>query len=369
MLTVVCTPRPRFAGELPPYFITRAARRAGKRASDFETELTEARQGTDMISRLKMWTIDFTEKHGFVGILALASWPNAAFDMCGMACGWLMVPFWTFFGATLIGKGLIKVSLQTFVCILVFGKTFWEGILALTPSVSVPQFMCAKAGVPSGASCTLNACLEGGRRKLMTSFTLQRRVLPKDFLDGAAALDKSALLNKYCGVMVAGEALCGTQGFSGAWANTAKYEEFSALVSRVLASPSKGGYDADADGQLNLAELELAAGLSDGKLSLGSLDPGSGSIFSLGTLWNGFIAGLICFFIYSIVEQVAINAQASIDAERVEALEASLRSRKPATSRTASPSPTAPRAKSPAHASSKKKAPPKKTPGSKRKKE
>ena len=205
----------------------------------------------------------------------------------------------------------------------------------------------------------------------MASFTLQRRVLPEDFLGGAAVLDKSGLLNKYCGVTVAGEALCGRKSaYSGAWSNAAKYEEFSALVSRVLASPSKGGYDADGDGSLNLPELKLAAGLSDGKLSLGSLDPGSGSIFSLGALWNGFIAGLICFFIYSIVEQVAINAQASIAAERVEALEAELLSRKPATSRMASPSPASNRAKSPAQASSKKQqAPPKKTPGSKRKKE
>ena len=78
-------------GELPPYFITRAAKRAGKRASDFENELAEARAGTDLVSKLKVWTIDFTDKHGFVGILALASWPNAAFDMCGMACGWLEV--------------------------------------------------------------------------------------------------------------------------------------------------------------------------------------------------------------------------------------------------------------------------------------
>lgn len=78
-------------GELPPYFITRAAKRAGKRASDFENELAEARAGNDLVSKLKVWTIDFTDKHGFVGILALASWPNAAFDMCGMACGWLEV--------------------------------------------------------------------------------------------------------------------------------------------------------------------------------------------------------------------------------------------------------------------------------------
>ena len=41
-----------------------------------------------------------------------------------------------------------------------------------------------------------------------------------------------------------------------------------------------------------------------GKLSLGSLDPGEGGLFSVGTLWGLFIVGLILFFVYSIVEQV-----------------------------------------------------------------
>ena len=72
-----------------------------------------------------MYTIEFTEKHGFFGVYLLASWPNAAFDMCGMACGYLNMPFWTFFGATLLGKGVIKVTLQTLGCIAVFGPAFW----------------------------------------------------------------------------------------------------------------------------------------------------------------------------------------------------------------------------------------------------
>ena len=48
-------------------------------------------------------------RHGFIGILVLAAWPNAAFDLCGICCGHFLMPFWEFFGATLIGKGLIKV--------------------------------------------------------------------------------------------------------------------------------------------------------------------------------------------------------------------------------------------------------------------
>ena len=71
-------------GELPPYFVTRAAKRAGKRAGEFDEELADAQGKTDLISKMKVYTIEFTEKHGFFGVYLLASWPNAAFDMCGI---------------------------------------------------------------------------------------------------------------------------------------------------------------------------------------------------------------------------------------------------------------------------------------------
>jgi len=38
--------------------------------------------------------------------------PNPLFDFAGMLCGKLGVPFWKFFLATLIGKAIIKVSIQ-----------------------------------------------------------------------------------------------------------------------------------------------------------------------------------------------------------------------------------------------------------------
>jgi vacuole membrane protein 1 len=40
-----------------------------------------------------------------------AAWPNAAFDLCGICCGHFQMSFWQFFGATFIGKALIKVGL------------------------------------------------------------------------------------------------------------------------------------------------------------------------------------------------------------------------------------------------------------------
>lgn len=97
-------------GELPPYLVSKAARLAGQRSGDFEAEIEAARASTDVFSRLKLWTMDFTEKHGFVGVLLLAGWPNAAFDMCGMCCGYLLMPFATFFVAVVLGKAVLKVG-------------------------------------------------------------------------------------------------------------------------------------------------------------------------------------------------------------------------------------------------------------------
>ena len=65
-----------------------------------------------LVGRIKNWMLGFIEAHGFWGILLLAAYPNAAFDLCGMCCGHFLMPFWEFFGATLIGKGGIKVGAE-----------------------------------------------------------------------------------------------------------------------------------------------------------------------------------------------------------------------------------------------------------------
>lgn len=40
------------------------------------------------------------------------------FDLAGLTCGHYLIPFWTFFGATLIGKAIIKMHIQQFAVIL-----------------------------------------------------------------------------------------------------------------------------------------------------------------------------------------------------------------------------------------------------------
>lgn len=116
-------------GELPPYLVSKAARLAGQRSGDFEAEIEAARTSSDVFSRLKLWTMDFTEKHGFIGVMLLAGWPNAAFDMCGMCCGYLLMPFWTFFPAVVVGKAVLKVSGQACFFVALFGKSFYETVL------------------------------------------------------------------------------------------------------------------------------------------------------------------------------------------------------------------------------------------------
>jgi len=49
---------------------------------------------------------------GFLGILFCASVPNPLFDLAGITCGHFLVPFWKFFLATLIGKALVKATIQ-----------------------------------------------------------------------------------------------------------------------------------------------------------------------------------------------------------------------------------------------------------------
>jgi len=43
---------------------------------------------------------------------ALLQIPNPLFDLAGITCGHFLIPFGTFFGATLIGKAVIKMHIQ-----------------------------------------------------------------------------------------------------------------------------------------------------------------------------------------------------------------------------------------------------------------
>jgi hypothetical protein len=86
-------------------------------------------EGKSTWSSIEQWLSSAVKKHGFVMVVSLASFPNPLFDMCGLACGRCMMPFWTFFTATLLGKGIIKVCIQIAVLVALFQEQSREAIL------------------------------------------------------------------------------------------------------------------------------------------------------------------------------------------------------------------------------------------------
>ncbi|GMR43642.1 hypothetical protein PMAYCL1PPCAC_13837, partial [Pristionchus mayeri] len=126
-------------GELPPYFMARAARLSGNEPDDEEyrefLELLEAGKGNTgemgLVDRAKAWMEKTVAKVGFFGILACASVPNPLFDLAGITCGHFLVPFWTFFGATVIGKAVVKMHVQMLFVIVVFSAHHVEHALGL----------------------------------------------------------------------------------------------------------------------------------------------------------------------------------------------------------------------------------------------
>ena len=133
-------------GELPPYFVARAARLSGETESDSDDEdageaeeelrelqnLLESRP--DELSfpdRMKLRVHWLIQRVGFWGILLCASIPNPLFDLAGITCGHFLVPFMTFFGATAIGKAVIKMHIQQIFVIFLFSAHHVENLVAL----------------------------------------------------------------------------------------------------------------------------------------------------------------------------------------------------------------------------------------------
>lgn len=129
-------------GELPPYFMAKASRLSG--GGDKFEEIEELQQRKDrgdklgMFERGKLAMEKIVQKVGFLGILVCASIPNPLFDLAGITCGHFLVPFWTFFGATLIGKAIIKMHIQKIFVIIAFNEHLVDkavDLLVLVPIV------------------------------------------------------------------------------------------------------------------------------------------------------------------------------------------------------------------------------------------
>ncbi|CCW68734.1 unnamed protein product [Phytomonas sp. Hart1] len=115
-------------GELPPYALSYAAAKQGRKQHELEQVFSY-----NILNYMKDWTLRNIKRYGFFAVLLLSAWPNMAFDLCGMACGQFLMPFWTFFIATVIGKALIKVTLQSVFFVTLFSGhnvenfIFWLG--------------------------------------------------------------------------------------------------------------------------------------------------------------------------------------------------------------------------------------------------
>lgn len=128
-------------GELPPYFMARAAR-LGTKESDDDEELIRFQQllidaelhhldNFSFFERVRYYVFRLIERVGFFGILLCASIPNPLFDLAGITCGYFLISFWRFFFATIIGKALIKMSIQTVFIIFLFSEHHVERLIRL----------------------------------------------------------------------------------------------------------------------------------------------------------------------------------------------------------------------------------------------
>ncbi|EFA83965.1 transmembrane protein [Heterostelium album PN500] len=122
-------------GELPPYFVARTARIKGLKLEQEEAKKgikkEEKQEKQSLIQRMTAAIPAMIGNMGFFGILAFASIPNPLFDLAGITCGHCLVPFWKFFGATLIGKAVIKAHIQACFVILAFNMETLTKVVTL----------------------------------------------------------------------------------------------------------------------------------------------------------------------------------------------------------------------------------------------
>jgi len=127
-------------GELPPYFMARTARLGTNDTNDDDEELIKFEQllinaelhhskNLSLFERIRYSVYRLIKRIGFFGILLCASIPNPLFDLAGITCGYFLISFWRFFFATIIGKALIKMSIQTIFIIFLFSEHHVERII------------------------------------------------------------------------------------------------------------------------------------------------------------------------------------------------------------------------------------------------
>ncbi|XP_057538608.1 vacuole membrane protein KMS1-like [Amaranthus tricolor] len=104
-------------GELPPYFISRAARSSGSKLDEIEDLDGSSPEDNGVfgkrVNQVKRWFMSHSQYLNVWTILLLASVPNPLYDVAGIMCGHFGIPFWKFFLATVVGKAIVKTHIQT----------------------------------------------------------------------------------------------------------------------------------------------------------------------------------------------------------------------------------------------------------------
>jgi len=104
--------------------VARAASLAGRKHEELEEMLDEDKlsksSNLSFMDKAKLVLYRTLKTNAFLAVTLAASIPNPLFDLAGLTCGHFLIPFGVFFGATFIGKSIIKVSIQSIFIILSF---------------------------------------------------------------------------------------------------------------------------------------------------------------------------------------------------------------------------------------------------------
>jgi vacuole membrane protein 1 len=74
-------------GELPPYFVARAASKAGNSTEELESILNKPENERTCMENLKVHLTSWLKSRAFITVLIAASIPNPLFDLAGVTCG------------------------------------------------------------------------------------------------------------------------------------------------------------------------------------------------------------------------------------------------------------------------------------------
>jgi membrane protein YqaA with SNARE-associated domain len=113
-------------GEAPPYLI----------AYNIDTKDSKSKQklfkmfgdSQDKVKRYIDNTIYYLKNYSFWTIVGLSAWPNAMFDMCGVAAGLVKLDFWSFIIPTVVGKAFIKNPVQ--LGVILYYYAFWGDVIS-----------------------------------------------------------------------------------------------------------------------------------------------------------------------------------------------------------------------------------------------